>query len=66
MPQGDKSGPMGKGARTGRGMGMCSVEGKEGEEMVMRRGMGRGRGRGKMQGRGMGPMSVMNEKGAEK
>lgn len=47
MPNKDKTGPEGKGPRTGRGLGDC----KENETLPLRRGIGRGRGRG----RGLGP-----------
>lgn len=54
MPGGDKSGPMGQGSRTGRGMGNCPpAEGTTpANEPTFGRGMGRGAGRGL--GRGMG------------
>lgn len=62
MPRGDRSGPMGMGARTGRGMGYCSGANApgfanqgfgQGAGMGMRRGnMGGGMGRGMRGGRG--------------
>jgi hypothetical protein len=48
MPNKDKTGPQGKGPRTGRCLGDC----KENEILPLRgRGLGQGRGRG----RGLGP-----------
>jgi len=48
MPQGDRTGPMGMGPRTGRRMGFCSGYGSpgflRGPKMGMRRGSGWGRG----------------------
>ncbi|WP_010664367.1 DUF5320 domain-containing protein [Marinilabilia salmonicolor] len=61
MPRGDKTGPMGQGARTGRGKGLCSGNDNAGyTNDEDRRGAGRrigqgnsGRGRGRgMKGRG--------------
>jgi len=60
MPRLDGTGPAGRGAMTGRGMGNCIVPvGKSsifvpqaGRGMGMRRGMGRGMGMGR--GRGFG------------
>ncbi len=55
MPYGDRTGPMGYGQRTGRGMGFCSgydAPGAVGGGRMMGRGMGRGKGRG--MGRGFG------------
>jgi len=58
MPAGDRTGSMGQGPRTGRGLGYCSgfdspgyVKGQGGG---MGRGFGFGRGRGRGIGRGMG------------
>ncbi len=50
MPQGDRTGPDGRGPRTGRGMGFCSGANQPG---FMNSGFGRefGRGRGVRQGR---------------
>lgn len=48
MPYGDKTGPDGQGARTGRGLGNCNGQGGAG------RGVGRGGGRGMGRGRGLG------------
>jgi len=42
MPGFDKTGPEGKGPKTGRGMGSCNPNASKG----FGRGMGRGRGRG--------------------
>lgn len=53
MPGGDKTGPNGQGAMTGRGMGYCSGSDQPGYATGAGRGMGGGRGmRGG--GRGMG------------
>jgi len=42
MPGYDKTGPSGKGARTGRGMGICSTDTPiENNQMVGKRGRGR-------------------------
>jgi len=62
MPGFDKSGPMGQGAMSGRGLGMCNTAGDEttafqagyGRGMAFRRGFGAARGRG-MYSRGFGP-----------
>jgi hypothetical protein len=59
MPGFDKTGPLGKGTRTGRGFGKCNpAQGEnpdENSEPLFGRGMGRGRGgRGRGLGRGMG------------
>ena len=54
MPRGDKTGPEGKGPKTGRGLGDCGTTEKQLENT---RGRGRGRGRGQgngSAGRGMG------------
>ncbi len=45
MPGGDRTGPMGQGPRTGRGMGLCAGNTAPGFATAMGRGM-RGRGRG--------------------
>lgn len=61
MPNLDKTGPMGKGSQTGRGMGNCNTENSIKEEAKEVFGLGRGgqprglgRGLGKGQGRGCG------------
>ena len=52
MPGGDKTGPRGKGPKTGRGMGDCGTTEKQLED---NRDLGRGRGGpGKGKGRGNG------------
>jgi hypothetical protein len=51
MPQGDRTGPMGQGPRTGRGMGFCSGFNAPG---YANPGFGRGFGRGMGFGRGRG------------
>ncbi len=62
MPQGDRTGPMGQGSRTGRSLGFCSGHDTPGytrgfgegmhRKFGFERGMGRGRGMG--QGRNSG------------
>jgi hypothetical protein len=52
MPYGDKTGPDGQGARTGRGLGNCNGQGGAGRGVG--RGLGRGGGRGLGRGRGLG------------
>jgi hypothetical protein len=53
MPQGDHTGPMGQGSRTGRSLGFCSGHDTQGytkgfgEGMHRRFGFGRGMGRGR-------------------
>lgn len=64
MPRGDKTGPEGKGPKTGRGLGLCSGSDKPGyqnEEAPRqgrvrgpRNGTGFGPGRGMRRGLGMG------------
>jgi len=46
MPGGDRTGPMGAGPRTGRGLGYCSGNSQPGWVYGPGRGMGFGRGRG--------------------
>ncbi len=52
MPYGDHTGPLGKGPKTGRGLGYCSGNDRPGAEVNAERGFGRGLGRG--MGRGLG------------
>jgi len=61
MPGGDRTGPMGAGARTGRGMGFCAgfpapgyTNPMPGRGMGYGRGFGRGAGMGRGLGRGFG------------
>jgi hypothetical protein len=56
MPKGDRTGSMGQGPRTGRGLGFCEGSDSPGITKGVRGGMGRGfgYGRGKGMGRGMG------------
>lgn len=56
MPYGDKTGPDGQGARTGRGLGNCNGQGGAGRGVGrgLGRGGGRGMGRGLGRGRGLG------------
>ncbi|MDA3925602.1 MAG: DUF5320 domain-containing protein [Kiritimatiellae bacterium] len=51
MPGGDRTGPMGMGAMTGRGAGICAGNTNPGfTNFTMGRGFGRGMGRGMSQG----------------
>ncbi|MBU1693432.1 MAG: DUF5320 domain-containing protein [Verrucomicrobia bacterium] len=52
MPGGDRTGPMGAGAMTGRAMGLCAGAGAPG---YMNAGGGRGFGLGRGRGGGRGP-----------
>ncbi|MCK5866879.1 MAG: DUF5320 domain-containing protein [Mycoplasmataceae bacterium] len=58
MPRGDRTGPEGKGSKTGRQMGLCSGYDKPGfensSETTERGGLGLGRGQGQGR-RGNGP-----------
>jgi hypothetical protein len=45
MPRGDKTGPDGEGARTGRGLGDCGKSGSGGRGAGRNQGTGRGRNR---------------------
>lgn len=61
MPGEDRTGPMGKGPRTGRGLGRCGTPDKEQkdtegtpENQENEGGWGRGRGEGQGRGRGRG------------
>ena len=54
MPAGDRTGPMGAGPMTGRGMGYCSGYAQPGFFMNPMPGRGRGMGRGMGWGRGRG------------
>ncbi len=53
MPSGDRTGPWGRGSRTGRGLGYCSGTTHPGF-MAAVSGFGFGRGRGRGLGRGAG------------
>jgi len=53
MPSGDRTGPMGQGSMTGRGLGYCEGHDSPGYE----KGFG-GRGRGYRFGRRMGPSQI--------
>ena len=55
MPYGDRTGPEGKGPRTGRAMGFCAGYDRPGSCTGGGRGMGRGRGFGFGRGRFMQP-----------
>ena len=72
MPGYDRTGPMGEGPKTGRGLGRCGkaktsprsdvTPGRAaglGDSPVGGRGLGRGGGRGRRSGRGRGRMSGM-------
>ena len=52
MPNKDRTGPEGKGPKTGRGLGPCGDGTPKGGGRGM--GLGLGRGRGKPMGRGLG------------
>ena len=54
MPYEDKTGPQGKGPKTGRGFGICTEEVEYIEPIEPRRGRGFGLGRGFGPGRGFG------------
>lgn len=56
MPYGDRTGPWGRGSRTGRGAGFCAGYDIPGymNDYVPRMGMGRGRESGRGFGRGLG------------
>ena len=55
MPQGDRTGPMGQGPRTGRARGFCSgFNGPGYAGPCFRRGFGQGLGRGRGFARGFG------------
>ena len=63
MPRFDKTGPEGKGPRTGRGLGVCAPDEKTDatNPKLPTRGIGRGLGRGV--GRGLGRPRVQNRQG---
>jgi len=44
MPRGDRTGPDGKGSKTGRGLGYCAGDDSPGFTKGSRRGMGRRKG----------------------
>ncbi len=56
MPKGDRTGSMGQGPRTGRGLGLCEGFDSPGftKEVGGGKGRGLGFGRGKVRGRGTG------------
>ena len=54
MPQGDRTGPEGKGAKTGRGLGLCSGNDTPGYTRGTPRGRSLGRGMGAGYGRRFG------------
>jgi len=54
MPQGDRTGPIGQGSITGRGLGFCSGYDTPGYAKGFGGGMGRGFGFGRGMGRGRG------------
>ena len=66
MPQGDRTGPMGQGSRTGRASGYCEGLDSPGFTKGIGGGMGRGfsHGRGMGMGRGMGSGRGRNFGGA--
>ena len=54
MPSGDRTGPLGKGQKTGRALGYCTGNNEPG---FRRDGLGRGLGRGQ----GLGPRGINRE-----
>ena len=64
MPRFDKTGPQGKGPRTGRGMGNCPPIGTAKPVAGVGRGRGLGRGMGQGYGQGYTP-STQEEKREE-
>jgi len=70
MPRGDKTGPEGKGPKTGRGLGDCLVE-RDGNYPTCpnRRGVGQGQrqgrgfGQGQRQGRGIRQGNIGGHRG---
>jgi hypothetical protein len=54
MPQGDSTGPMGQGPRTGKALGFCSGYDTPGYTKGFGSGTGRGFGFGRGRGRGIG------------
>jgi len=54
MPNRDKTGPLGNGPLTGRGLGGCKGEVKNTENRPLVKNLGRGRGRDKGLGLGRG------------
>lgn len=62
MPGGDKTGPMGEGAMTGRRAGFCAGTERPGFVDVAR-GRGRGQGRGQGRGRGFGSRDGSGRRG---
>jgi len=54
MPYGNRTGPEGKGPKTGRGLGYCGGYDSPGYTRGTPRGMGYGRGAGRGFGRGFG------------
>jgi len=54
MPGYDKTGPLGKGKRTGRGLGICFDKELEDDVKIDFNVVGLGRGRGRRLGRGRG------------
>ena len=52
IPRGDKTGPEGKGPKTGRGLGDCKdTSSKQGQNIRQGRGRGQGRGQGRVRGK---------------
>ncbi len=58
MPRNDRTGPMGLGSKTGRGLGLCNTKDNKTLDNTFGRGFGRGRGLGQGNGRGLGRLSV--------
>lgn len=66
MPRADRTGPLGEGPMTGRGLGICAGGGKPGffNRMGFGRGFGRGMGRGAGRGFGLGAYPSQGESGS--
>ena len=65
MPQGDRTGPEGRGPRTGRAMGYCAGNDRPGYAEPGFRGRGFGRGMGRGFGRGFGRRIYIDEEPLE-
>jgi len=57
MPRNDRTGPMGLGSKTGRGLGLCNNNDNKSLDNTFGRGLGRGQGVGQGYGRGLGRFS---------
>lgn len=61
MPRGDGTGPMGQGAKTGKGSGNCQPT-----ENTKRTGFGFGRGAGRGKGNGLGRLMFWKQNNSDK